>query len=113
MWVLIEWYDTTNMQEPWSSLPDAMAIRPAVVRTVGTIINSNDDFITVAGSVGTEGELGDINCIPQGCIIFNIPLRSIKMAKRNYRKERELKPLRPGEPLRGTVKMYTIPLGTP
>jgi len=89
MWVLIEWYDTTNMQEPWSSLPDAMEIRPAVIRTVGAIINSTDDFVTVAGSVGTEGELGDINCIPQGCIIVNIPLRSADMAKgkRNYRKE--------------------------
>jgi hypothetical protein len=87
MWVLIEWLDTTSIQEPWASHQDAMDIRPAVIRTVGAIINSNDDFITVAGSVGTEGELGDVNCIPQGCIVFNIPLRSLKMPKRNYRKE--------------------------
>ena len=86
MWVLIEWLDTTNMQEPWSSLQDAMEIRPAVIRTVGAVITSNDDFITVAGAVGTEGELGDVNCIPQGCIIFNVPLRCLKMPKWNYRK---------------------------
>ena len=87
MWVLVEWYDTVNLQDTWTNTADAMSLDLAVIRTVGTIINSDDHFITLAGSVGTEGELSDINCIPKGCIIFTVPLRSSKMAKRNYRKE--------------------------
>lgn len=87
MWFIIEWFDTTNVQEAWISISDAVRLKPAVIRTVGTIVNSNDDFLTVAGSVGTEGELGDVNCIPQGCIIFIVPLRNSDMPKRNYRKE--------------------------
>ena len=87
MWVLIEWLDTTSIQDAWCSPDEARELAPAVIRTVGTVIKVDEYSVTLAGSVGTEGELGDVNCIPHGCIVFQTPLRSPKMAKRNYRKE--------------------------
>tara|TARA_Y100000588_G_C13884609_1_gene766031 strand:- start:65 stop:553 length:489 start_codon:yes stop_codon:yes gene_type:complete len=87
MWVLIEWLDTTSIQDAWCSEEEASELKPAIIRTVGTVIHANDDFVIISGSVGTEGELGDVNCIPCGCIVFQTPLRSPNMGKRNYRKE--------------------------
>ena len=87
MWHLIEWLDTTSIQETWCTHGDAALLRPAVIRTVGAVLCETPEYITVAGSVGTSGELGDVNCIPTGCIVFKVLLRSPKMAKRNYRKE--------------------------
>lgn len=69
MWAFVKWLDTTSIEEPWASPEDSKALRPLAVITVGKVLHRNDEYITVAGSVGLEDvEYGDVTCIPQGCI---------------------------------------------
>ena len=70
MWVFVKWWDTTSIEEPWSSEEESLSLRPLAVITVGKLLCRTDEYITVAGSVGCEdGEYGDVTCIPTGCLI--------------------------------------------
>jgi len=73
MWSLVEWSDTTSIQGAWSTAEDVKNIRPTLIKTVGEIIHNDDDYVTIVGSTGTDGEYGDVNCIPRNCIVKILP----------------------------------------
>ena len=68
MIIIINWQDTTHSDEPWLSAEDAKKLKPAEMVTIGTLIEDREDSVVVAGSWGTDGEAGDVNCIPKSAI---------------------------------------------
>lgn len=69
MWSLFEWQDITGIDSPWATESEVKELVPALIQTVGTIVHEDSDYITIAGSVGKDGELGNVSCIPRGCLI--------------------------------------------
>ena len=62
-WRMIIWDDITSSEMPWMDRAEACELKPATILSVGTVVNENDEFLTLAGSMGTEGEIGNVNCI--------------------------------------------------
>ena len=60
--------DITGMDEPWGELKDAEELTPAYVTTAGWVVVEHEEYIVVASTTGTEGELGNLNCIPKGVV---------------------------------------------
>ena len=69
MWSLIEWQDITAIDSPWATEEDIKDLSPSLILTAGTLVRENESYITVAGSIGKDGEFGDVSCIPRGCVI--------------------------------------------
>lgn len=73
-WKMIIWDDITSSEMPWMDQSEASELRPAMILSVGTVVNETDEFLTLAGSMGTEGEIGNVNCIPKACIRRQVTL---------------------------------------
>jgi hypothetical protein len=68
--MLVKWLDITSQGDPWIDMADAMAMKPAVMVSLGWIIREAPDFFTLASTLDTEEELvGDVNCIPRAAIL--------------------------------------------
>ena len=66
--VLVHWMDITGMDEPGGELKDAEELTPAYVTPAGWVVVEHEEYIVVASTTGTEGELGNLNCIPKGVV---------------------------------------------
>tara|TARA_R110000824_G_scaffold29567_1_gene98306 strand:- start:109 stop:372 length:264 start_codon:yes stop_codon:yes gene_type:complete len=79
MLVLVKWLDIIGEdQNPWSTVEEAKAMKPAPISTIGEVVEDTAEFLTVASSWDESGEfLGNLNCIPKGVIreVFEINLR--------------------------------------
>jgi|TARA_R100000808_G_C2149653_1_gene158118 hypothetical protein len=67
--VEIVWKDIIRPEETWLFKDDVIKLRPAVITTVGWIVDERAESLTVASSMGDDQQLGDINCIPRSVII--------------------------------------------
>ncbi len=70
--VLITWNDITSCDAAWMSLEEAMEYKPSPIQTLGWIIEDNEDYIVVIGSVSTEEEdrvCGSVCAIPQAVVV--------------------------------------------
>tara|TARA_Y100001968_G_scaffold119361_1_gene108756 strand:- start:1356 stop:1622 length:267 start_codon:yes stop_codon:yes gene_type:complete len=70
--VLITWNDITSCDAAWMSLEEAMEYKPSPIQTLGWIIEDNEDYIVVIGSVSTEENdkvCGSVCAIPQAVVV--------------------------------------------
>ena len=67
--VEIVWKDIIRPEETWLFKDDVIKLRPAVITTVGWIVDERAESLTVASSMGDDQQLGDINCIPRSVIM--------------------------------------------
>ena len=70
--VLITWNDITSCDAAWMSLEEAMEYKPSPIQTLGWIIEDNEDYIVVIGSVSTEEDdrvCGSVCAIPQAVVV--------------------------------------------
>ena len=68
MLVLIQWVDITGADGPWSDLEEAKELKPALMTSIGQVVVDREDSIVIAGTWGSEGELGNLNCIPKSAV---------------------------------------------
>ena len=73
-WVMVVWHDITGNDQPWMDRDEAEELKPAIIMSVGTVVNETEVFITIAGSMGIEGELGNVNCIPKAVVVRQVEL---------------------------------------
>ena len=73
-WQMIIWEDITSSEMPWMDRAEACELKPATIMSVGVVVNETDAFLTLAGSMGTDGEIGNVNCIPKACIRRRVTL---------------------------------------
>ena len=67
--VKVEWQDITGHDRPWWEPEDAKGLRPAVITSIGVLVNEAEGYVTLAGSWEDDGALlGNVNCIPTGVI---------------------------------------------
>ena len=52
MWV--KWLDITSQGDPWIDMADAVAMKPAVMVSLGWIIREAPDFFTLASTLDTD-----------------------------------------------------------
>ncbi len=74
--IIIIWEDTAGLDETWNDRQEARDLRPGTMSSVGWIIEDNPHYITITSSAEFDTDLvGDVNCIPIGCIqkIINLP----------------------------------------
>lgn len=72
--VLISWLDIVgNDNRPWLDLKEAEGFTPSSMQTVGYIVKDDPMFVTVVSTLGPD-EVGNLNCIPRGCIQSIQPL---------------------------------------
>ncbi len=77
---LIEWIDSKGVTSDWEHLEDLTKLEPVLVRSVGFLLKSNDDYKTLTQSVGLADNPSDI----QVCGRITIPavcIKSIKILK--------------------------------
>ena len=70
--VLITWNDITSCDAAWMSLEEAMEYKPSPIQTLGWIIEDNEEYIVVIGSVSTEENdkvCGSVCAIPQAVVV--------------------------------------------
>lgn len=67
--VQISWKDIIRPDETWLFKDDVIKLRPAVITTVGWVVDERAESLTIASSMGDDQQLGDINCIPRSVII--------------------------------------------
>jgi hypothetical protein len=68
--VIVRWRDTTGIPG-WhkrAELEEELATPPEVIESTGWLIDENDEWLTLAGSVGRY-TCGDLLKIPRGCIV--------------------------------------------
>ena len=63
----VQWIDSASLTSPWSSPQDIADLEPAIVHTVGFLINETNDFITLVSSVTDDAAGGDVT-IPKVAI---------------------------------------------
>lgn len=70
MLVMVRWVDIIGEdQNPWSTIEEAKAMKPAPITTIGKVVENTDHYLTVASSWDESGDfLGNLNCIPKGVI---------------------------------------------
>lgn len=74
--VYVEWIDSAQPQTGWK-LFDEWEFGAVVCQSVGWLMQSTDDYITLVGSIGRKN--GDLNGeIEQGTGIISIPVVAIK-----------------------------------
>ena len=56
----IQWIDSASLTSPWSSPQDIADLEPAIVHTVGFLVNETNDFITLVSSVTDDAAGGDV-----------------------------------------------------
>lgn len=67
--VVVIWEDTAALEETWSDEEDARELKPGIMHSVGWILAQTPKYLTIASSVEFDEDLvGDVNCIPLGCI---------------------------------------------
>ena len=67
--VIIIWEDTASLEETWNDKEEAYELKPGIMHTVGWVMARTSEYITVSASAEFAGDLvGDVNCIPLGCI---------------------------------------------
>ena len=74
--IIIIWEDTAGLDETWNDRQEARDLKPGTMSSVGWIIEDNPHYITITSSAEFDADLvGDVNCIPIGCIqkIINLP----------------------------------------
>jgi len=67
--VKLAWKDIIRPEETWLFKDDVLKLRPAIIVTVGWIVDERPESLTIASSIGDDHQLGDINCIPRSVII--------------------------------------------
>ncbi len=75
--VRVVWKDIIRPTETWMFAEDLKTLQPAVIETVGWLVDTKDDQITIASSLGDDGQIGDVNCIPRSVITIIEPVASI------------------------------------
>lgn len=74
--IIIIWEDTAGLDETWNDRQEARDLKPGTMSSVGWIIEDNPHYITITSSAEFDADLvGDVNCIPIGCIqkIIDLP----------------------------------------
>lgn len=63
--ITVHWIDSCGPSDWWREKEQVMRLKPTLFHTIGYLVAESPDFITVAGSVSTDGEeYGGIVCIP-------------------------------------------------
>tara|TARA_R110002096_G_scaffold14804_1_gene52299 strand:+ start:1251 stop:1541 length:291 start_codon:yes stop_codon:yes gene_type:complete len=72
----ITWLDIQSCDEPWIDLKEAKEMKPIEMKTLGYIIEANDDYVVVASTLCSDGEtVGSVNSIPTSVIKCCMPIR--------------------------------------
>lgn len=64
--VIIDWADTKSLLG-WTYSPEKKRF-PGYIRSLGFVVQSNDECLTITSSFGEKGESLDDLSIPNGCI---------------------------------------------
>ncbi len=74
--VKVVWIDTNGIDDSWVSREDVLDITPIEMETIGYLVENDDVFVTVSGTVSDCRELfGNVNCIPRCCVRSIQPLK--------------------------------------
>lgn len=69
-WIIVHWVDIVGVDEPWITEEEAKALQPAQMITAGWQIHETPEYLVLASTLedAEEPQLGNVNCIPKGCI---------------------------------------------
>ena len=74
--VRVVWIDTNGVDDSWMSREDVLDVAPIEMVTIGYLVENDDVFVTVAGTISACQELfGNVNCIPRCCVRSIQPLK--------------------------------------
>jgi len=73
--VKIIWKDIIRPEETWLFKEDVLSLRPALITTVGWLVDENESSLIIASSLGDDQQFGDINCIPTSVVVLIETLR--------------------------------------
>ncbi len=75
--MLVTWNDITSFDGAWMSIEEALEYEPSPIQTLGWIIEDNDEYIVMIGSisVGEEDKVcGSVCAIPKTVVVSVSPL---------------------------------------
>ena len=68
----IKWLDAYEMESGWLDLEDALKIKPPEVRSVGYVLKETEEYIILAGDLGSDQidkDVGRVTVIPGQWIV--------------------------------------------
>lgn len=71
----VTWVDIHASRETWQTEQEVAELRPLTMTTIGYIVRECREWMTLCSTISSDGALmGDVNCIPRGCIQSIEPL---------------------------------------
>ena len=64
----VRWLDPVG-KASWHTLKEARAVTPCQVTTHGWVLRDDEELFILAGSRSLDGNYGDINSLPAGCVV--------------------------------------------
>ena len=80
--VIVIWEDTAGLDDTWNDRQEAEELKPGTMSSVGWIIKDEPHYLTLTSSAEFDADLvGDVNCIPIGCIqkIIDLPYDTLDL----------------------------------
>lgn len=77
----VRWIDSCGPEDHWRFKDDVMKLRPTKMLTRGFLLVRDEDFITVASSIGGSGEFGGVVVIPRVAVTSVSPRDILEEAR--------------------------------
>jgi hypothetical protein len=63
--ITVKWIDSCGPEDHWRLKAEVLDLAPVTFITTGWLLAESDEFITIANSVGNNGNFGGVICIPK------------------------------------------------
>lgn len=67
--VRVDWIDIQAHGSEWKDWSEVAKMTTAKCMTVGFLVHEDEHQVKVVGSVVEGAQVGDVTCIPKGCIV--------------------------------------------
>jgi hypothetical protein len=89
--VRVDWIDIQAHGSEWQDWADVAKMTTAKCVTIGLLAYEDENLVKVVGSVVEGAQVGDVTCIPQGCISEMHVLEEISVDLPNPKRKRKPK----------------------
>ena len=67
--VTVTWTDPYRLPDAWVDPGDLEDVELFIVESRGYLVRKTRDLVVIAGAVGRDGQLSNVDVIPVGCVI--------------------------------------------
>lgn len=94
--VRVDWIDIQAHGSEWKDWSDVAKMTTAKCMTVGFLVAEDEHQVKIVGSVVEGAQVGDVTCIPKGCIVKTLKLEQVQVDLPPARTRKKKEPIARG-----------------